>query len=114
LVQKFASEGFRVAAVARDHEKLETLLGERGLAEKERAYSCDVSDPKAVATLFASVEADLGTPSLVVFNAGAFIIGSITDLDPDDVARCWRIGCFGGFLSRRKKQRKLSKKLRSQ
>ena len=98
LVEKFASEGFRVAAVARDHKKLEALLGERGLAAKERAYSCDVSDTHAVQKLFASVESDLGTPSLVAFNAGAFTIGSITDLDPDEVARCWRIGCFGGFL----------------
>ncbi|MCP4382831.1 MAG: SDR family NAD(P)-dependent oxidoreductase [Hyphomicrobiales bacterium] len=98
LVEKFASEGFRVAAVARNLEKLEALLGERGLAEKEKAYSCDVSDPQAVEALFGTVESELGAPSLVAYNAGAFIIGSITELDPDDVARCWQIGCFGGFL----------------
>ena len=98
LVARFAAEGFRVAAAARSPQKLETMLSERGLHDKATAYACDVADPAAVSALFARVEADLGPPSLVVFNAGAFAHGSILDLKPEELDRCWRVGCFGGFL----------------
>lgn len=98
LVEKFAAEGLQLAAVARNPEKLETLLAERGIADTSRAYGCDVSDPEAVNTLFETVAADLGPPSLVAYNAGAYTLGSITELSPAAVAHCWRVGCFGGFL----------------
>ncbi|MBO6638048.1 MAG: SDR family NAD(P)-dependent oxidoreductase [Roseitalea sp.] len=98
LVQKFAAEGFQVAAVARNQGKLEALIAERGLSSQAKAYGCDVGDAQAVADLFETVNSELGTPSLVAFNAGAFTMGSIAELDPSAVENCWRIGTFGGFL----------------
>ncbi|WP_421725689.1 SDR family NAD(P)-dependent oxidoreductase [Bauldia sp.] len=98
LVEKFAAEGMKVAAAARNAEKVNGLLAERNLTTKARAYACDVSDAGSVVALFGMVEADFGHPSLVAFNAGAFTMGGIADLNPDDVERCWRIGTFGGFL----------------
>ena len=98
LVVKFVAEGFRVAAVARNRQRLEALLAERGLQEGTKAYACDVTEPGAVSALFAKHEAELGTPSIVVFNAGAYTLGSVQELTPEEVIRCWRVGCFGGFL----------------
>ena len=98
LVARFAAEGFRVAAVARDARRLEALLAERGLGDRATAYACDVGEPAAVSALFDRIDADLGAPSLVAFNAGAYALGSILELTPDALDRCWRVGCFGGFL----------------
>jgi NAD(P)-dependent dehydrogenase (short-subunit alcohol dehydrogenase family) len=59
--------------------------------------ACDVSAPTDVAALFETVVTELGRPNLVVFNAGDER-GDVIDIHPDDFDRCWRVGCFGGFL----------------
>jgi NAD(P)-dependent dehydrogenase (short-subunit alcohol dehydrogenase family) len=41
----------------------------------------------------------LGPLECVVFNAGAFLPGSILDIAPSDFERCWRVGAFAGFLT---------------
>jgi NAD(P)-dependent dehydrogenase (short-subunit alcohol dehydrogenase family) len=97
LVEKFAREGMAVAALARDVAGLEALLRQRGLAGAG-AYGCDVAEAASVAAAFAAIEAELGTPVLVVFNAGAFKAGGVLDLSAAEFERTWRIGCLGGFL----------------
>jgi NAD(P)-dependent dehydrogenase (short-subunit alcohol dehydrogenase family) len=99
LARCFADAGMEVAVAARDSAKLKGLVDEveaRGLGS--RAFDCDVTDERDVATLFERVEADLGRPELVVYNAGAFVPAGIMEIDPADFERCWRVGCFGGFL----------------
>lgn len=99
LARCFADAGMDVAVAARSSGKLKGLVDEveaRGL--RSRAYACDVTEAKDVATLFQRVEADLGRPELVVYNAGAFVPAGIMEIDPADFERCWRVGCFGGFL----------------
>ena len=39
-----------------------------------------------------------GALDVAVFNAGTFERGNVADTDPADFERCWRVGCFGGFL----------------
>ena len=97
LVKRFASAGMAVAMAARDREKLAQLL-EKAPIEGARAYGCDATDQAAVDRLFAEVDRDLGTPEVVVFNAGAFEPGGILEIDPAAFERCWRIGCLAGFL----------------
>jgi NAD(P)-dependent dehydrogenase (short-subunit alcohol dehydrogenase family) len=94
LVRRFADAGMAVAAARRRLDELAPLAQETGA----RAYACDSTDPKAVESLFAQVSADLGTPGLVVYNAGAYQRGGILEIDPADFERCWRNGCLGGFL----------------
>lgn len=91
----FAAAGMKVALAARDGARLEAMKPD---GEAVRTYACDGTDPGAVAGLFASVVSDLGEPDLVVYNAGSFSRGSVLDIEPDEFERCWRIGCFGGFL----------------
>ena len=63
-----------------------------------RFEACNATQPPEVAKLFGTVERELGLPSLVVFNAGVFERGGILEITPEDFERCWRLGCFGGFL----------------
>jgi NAD(P)-dependent dehydrogenase (short-subunit alcohol dehydrogenase family) len=97
LVRRFAEAGMAVAMAARSSEHLDAMLGREPL-EGARAYACDTTDEAAVRRLFASVGKDLGAPELVVYNAGAFQPGSVLEIAPAEFERCWRVGCYGGFL----------------
>lgn len=96
LVKRFVAAGLQVAMAARSKKKLEALLEQEPI-EGVRAYSCDVADRASVEHLFAQALQDLGAPNLVVFNAGTFQRGGILDITPEDVERCWRVGCLGGL-----------------
>ena len=97
LVKRFAKAGMAVAMAARAKEHLEQLLRKEPV-EGARAYACDATDKGSVGRLFQEAEHDLGAPELVVFNAGAFEPGGVLDIAPADFERCWRVGCFAGFL----------------
>lgn len=97
LGRRFAGAGMRVALAARRRDRLDGLLAEAPL-EGARAYACDATEAAQVERLFEQVDAELGTPEVVIFNAGAFRPGSVLDIDPAEFERCWRIGCLGGLL----------------
>jgi len=94
LARLFAREGLRVAIAARKIEKLGALCGETGA----RAFACNATEPEEVERLFGLVEREIGTPDLVVYNAGARARGAFVELVPADVANAIAIGAFGGFL----------------
>ncbi|MGH8752048.1 MAG: SDR family NAD(P)-dependent oxidoreductase [Burkholderiales bacterium] len=91
LVRRFAQAGMNVAAVARDSAKIKTLFPP---ADKVQLYNCDAADEQAVENLFAQT----GAPSLVVYNAGAYVRKGILETSVEEFERCWKIGCLGGFL----------------
>lgn len=94
LVRRLAREGLAVALAARRLDKLEGLAKETG----GHAYACDATSEISVDDLFAAVERDLGTPRLVVFNAGGFARKPVVELTAAEVESCWRACCLGGFL----------------
>lgn len=101
LAKRFALAGMRTVAVARNRQKLEALLAQqrdRVPADAVRVSPCDATDAAAVAALFETTAREHGLPNVVVFNAGAFEPAGILDIAPETFERCWRIGCFGGFL----------------
>ncbi|MBI1777315.1 MAG: SDR family NAD(P)-dependent oxidoreductase [Proteobacteria bacterium] len=97
LAKRFAREGMQVAVAARNEATLAELVASQPKSTI-RAYGADTGERAAVERLFERVETELGSPDLVVFNASSFARGSILDLDPAEVERAWRIGCFGGLL----------------
>jgi NAD(P)-dependent dehydrogenase (short-subunit alcohol dehydrogenase family) len=44
------------------------------------------------------VRKDLGAPEVFVHNAGAFQMGSVLDVSPEQFEACWRANCLGAFL----------------
>ena len=97
LTKRFAEAGMQVIAAAREPSKL-GLLVDADAKLGVRLEACDVAQPQEVARLFETVEKNLGQPSLVVFNAGVYEPGGILEIKPEAFERCWRVGCFGGFL----------------
>jgi len=94
LARACAKRGMKVALAARNTEKLASLVAETGA----RAYACDASQPGAVQALFRALDADLGAPALVVYNASARARGPFVELDPAAVAKALEVSAYGGFL----------------
>ena len=94
LTRRFRSSGASVAIASRSPEKLELLAQQTGA----RAFACDASQPIAVRKLFADVEAQVGTPDVVIYNPSGRVRGSLVDLDPVEVERSLAVTAFGGFL----------------
>ena len=94
LAQLFAREGFKVALAARNAEKLAPLCKSTGAS----AFSCDATDAVQVASLFQNVEAKIGAPDVVIYNASARSRGPFISLDAAEVDMAIRVSAFGGFL----------------
>ncbi len=97
LVDAFAAEGYRVVAAGR-HASALPQLASRSRTHGVVAFDCDATRPDDVDRLFARATEIAGPPAAVVYNAGAFEPAQVVDIDPADFERCWRVGCFGGFL----------------
>jgi NAD(P)-dependent dehydrogenase (short-subunit alcohol dehydrogenase family) len=94
LARLLARHGISVALAARSIEKLDELCAETGA----RAFACDASQAEHVASLFSEVDAAIGPPDIVVYNASGRVRGPIETLDPARVAAALNISAFGGFL----------------
>jgi NAD(P)-dependent dehydrogenase (short-subunit alcohol dehydrogenase family) len=57
--------------------------------------------------LFTSVEAAVGTPDVVVYNASARARGPVAELVPAEVERAIMVSAFGGFLVAREAARRM-------
>ncbi len=102
IARRFAREGFTVALMARRIDSLSeaheaiTAAGGRALS-----LPADASDPSSVSAAFAEVREQLGDPEALVYNAGAFRMGAVTDIAPADFEAAWKANCFGAFLAAR-------------
>jgi NAD(P)-dependent dehydrogenase (short-subunit alcohol dehydrogenase family) len=94
VARGLAAAGLKVGLAARNIEKLAPLAAETG---GER-FAVDASDPAAVAHLFEAVEARLGAPDVVLYNASARAHGPVAEIDPEAVRKAIEISAFGGFL----------------
>jgi NAD(P)-dependent dehydrogenase (short-subunit alcohol dehydrogenase family) len=94
LARPLSQAGLKVALAARNVDKLQGLVEETGA----QAFAVDATDPTEVADLFAAVEAGIGVPEVVVYNASGRVRGAIVDLDPEEVRRAIEVSAYGGFL----------------
>jgi NAD(P)-dependent dehydrogenase (short-subunit alcohol dehydrogenase family) len=94
LARLLAAGGTKVGLAARSVDDLEPLARATGAG----TFACDATQPAAVERLFADVEAALGAPDLVIYNASYRTRGAVVDLDPAEVERTIAVSAFGGFL----------------
>ena len=83
LVRRFAADGYQVAMLARNADRLAGLEAEIGQAH---AFPVDVTDPAALDAAVGLVESRLGAPKVVVHNAVGGAFGSFQDIDPTVLA----------------------------
>jgi NAD(P)-dependent dehydrogenase (short-subunit alcohol dehydrogenase family) len=100
IARRFASAGMKVAVSARNPAKIDAIA--KSLADETGAtvvgHAVDVTDEAAVVAHFAAVEADWGTPDVVVFNASGYGRRSILEATVEEFEANWRAGCLGGFI----------------
>ena len=94
LARRLSAVGVKVGLAARDTAKLAPLASETGAA----LFAADASKASSVAALFEQVDAQMGAPDVVVYNASARVPGPLVELDPAAVERAIAISAFGGFL----------------
>jgi len=106
LARHLAREGMLVALAARDVSKIADVASQIGA----ETFACDATDPEAVRRLFAEVEARIGPPDLVVYNAGRRVPGALVDLDPEATREALMVNAFGGFLVAQQAAQRMLKK----
>lgn len=94
LARLLSKRGFRVGLAARRIEKLRALVAETGAVPIE----CDASRQEQVTAAFDAIDAKLGAPELVVYNASGRVRGSFVELDAREVADALAVTAYGGFL----------------
>lgn len=94
VARALAAQGVKVAVAARNPDKLQALAEEIG----GHAFEVQTADAQSVAALFNAVEAQIGVPEVVLFNASGRLRGPLVDLAPDLVARAIEVSTYGGFL----------------
>lgn len=87
LARRFA-EGYRVAMLARNAERLAALEKELPSAQ---AFPCDVADEAQLAASFEKVRSDLGDPKIVLHNAVGGAFGDFASIDPSVLRRNFEV-----------------------
>ena len=100
ISRRFAREGFKVALLARSEESTRPVREEIERSGGEAlAVEADATDPSSVASAFEIVRDSLGDPEVFVYNAGAFRMGGILEVSPEDFDACLRANCAGAFYA---------------
>jgi NAD(P)-dependent dehydrogenase (short-subunit alcohol dehydrogenase family) len=95
FARRFAADGYAVALLSRTTEASTALASELPGA---RAWACDVGDPSAVDRVLGEIEAQLGDPEVVIYNAGSGVFGTLDDVTAADFEAAWRVNALGGFV----------------
>ena len=98
VARRFSREGFVVGLMARGEESLTAAREEvEGSGGTALAVAADATDAASVASAFDRVREELGAPEVFVYNAGAFQMGGILELSPEQFDDCFRANCSGAF-----------------
>lgn len=92
LSRKFASEGYRVAALARSGGRLRELVG--GI-DGVTPYTIDATNAEHVEETCEQIESTLGPPEVVLYNAGAGAFGTFDEVDAGDLQQAWEVNTLG-------------------
>jgi NAD(P)-dependent dehydrogenase (short-subunit alcohol dehydrogenase family) len=97
VAEKFGTEGFSVALVGRNEERLAggvTALKGRGIAAA--AFAGDAADPASIGATIRNVRAELGPITAIHWNAyGGSEAGDLLATDPAALRRIFDVAVFG-------------------
>jgi NADP-dependent 3-hydroxy acid dehydrogenase YdfG len=96
VAERFGKEGFSVALVARNADKLKA--GVKALAAKDiraAAFPTDLSDPAAIETLISKVRAELGPVTVLHWNAYGNQGGNLLEAKPAEIRSVFELPVVG-------------------
>ncbi|WP_299486722.1 SDR family NAD(P)-dependent oxidoreductase [Acaryochloris sp. IP29b_bin.137] len=88
IVRRFASDGYTVAMLSRDQERLRTYESEHPQAV---AFPCDLEDLQALGQTIEQVQVELGNPTVIIHNAVRATFDRLLDSDPSELERNFRV-----------------------
>ena len=88
IARRFGAEGYRVAMIARNVDRLRELENE---IQGSKSYPCDISDLEKLQATLELVRKELAAPEVVVHNAVSSTYKSFIDGDPTDLERNFRV-----------------------
>jgi NAD(P)-dependent dehydrogenase (short-subunit alcohol dehydrogenase family) len=92
IVRRFASDGFRVIALARSADVISVL--ERKLPDTHAAQ-CDVTDERQVRDTVVDIHDRFGSPSVLIHNAVGQGLGTFLEIDPKTLEASFRVDVMG-------------------
>lgn len=100
LARRFARGGYAVGLMARGADKLEPVEREiREAGGRAVGVPADASNPRSLAEAFARIRGEIGKPEVLVYNAGAFQMGGLLELEPAVFEQCWKVNCAGALYA---------------
>ena len=94
LARALSKDGIKVALAARSTDDLNDLAVEAGA----ETFACDAAKRSDVEKLFQNLDATVGAPEIVIYNASYRTRGPFTELDPAEVEKSIAVTAFGAFL----------------
>ena len=88
VVRRFAREGYRVAMLARDAERLAGLEAD---IPGSKAFACDITDTPALMSVVDQVEQQLGAPEVVVHNAVGGAWGTFAEITAETLTKNFEV-----------------------
>lgn len=96
VAEKFGAEGFSVALVARNDERLAagvSALSPRGIAAS--GFRADASDPASIRAALKSIRLQMGPITILHWNAYGAEAGDLLTADPEALQRDFNVSVFG-------------------
>jgi len=103
VARMLAEAGLKLGLAARNTDKLQPLAAETNAL----VFQADAADAASMSRLFDEVDARLGVPDVVIYNASARAHGPIAELDPAAVKNAIDITAYGGFLATQQAARRM-------
>jgi NAD(P)-dependent dehydrogenase (short-subunit alcohol dehydrogenase family) len=94
LARLLSKEGIKVALAARSTEDLHDLA----IEAQAETFACDAAKRSDVDKLFQNLDATVGAPEIVIYNASYRTRGPFVELDPAEVEKAIATTAFGAFL----------------
>jgi NAD(P)-dependent dehydrogenase (short-subunit alcohol dehydrogenase family) len=98
VAKRFLADGWRVALLDILGEALEESVTALASPDATLALTCDVSDAKAVASVFAETERRFGRLDALVNNAGVAVFTPLMETSEADWSRVLAVNLTGPFL----------------
>lgn len=99
LARRFA-KNYAVAINARRADYLKSVGEEiRAAGGNALEVPADVGDRTQMEAAFKTIRERLGSPEILLYNAGSGAWGTITEITPEQYEASWRVNAYGAFLS---------------
>jgi NAD(P)-dependent dehydrogenase (short-subunit alcohol dehydrogenase family) len=106
VARRFAREGYFACVCRRNADKLQPLVARIEQEGGEvRAFGADGRKEDQIATLFATIENEIGPVEVCVFNVGGNVRFPVIETTSRVYYKVWEMVCFAGFLTGREAAR---------